>query len=224
MADPLPAGRGMGRARACLVKDGLLESVKLIRGKNEQKRFQEDDSFSKAGIDVVMISVYGFPHSLGIRGRTLEKVCGRVAVVGAKVLHHFAQGTDLGKELETVGEQNVVQKAAHASGFLTFLALKICGVKGRGVWYGAVMFGMFVECTEQAPKQGGEQEAKFRRDMDSLQGLAKTPVLPQLESFIERDTKHNVVGFERFDVVTENDFLFSRQPGAPVVFDRRSAG
>lgn len=224
MADPLLAGWGMGRARACLFKDALLEGVKLIRGKNEQKRFQEDDSFSKAGIDVVMVGVHGFPHSLGIRGGSLQKVCGGVAVVGAEIFDHFAQGADLGEKLEAVGEQDMVQKAAHASGFLTFLALKICRVKRSGVWDGAVMFGVFVECAKQAPKRGGEQEAKFRGDMDSLQGFAKTPVLPQLKSFIERNTKHNVVGFECFDVVAEDDFLFRRQPGAPVIFDRRSAG
>ena len=224
MADPLLAGRGIGRARACLVKDSLLEGVKLIRGKNEQKRLQEDNGFSKAGIDVVVVSVHGFPHSLGIRGGTLEKISGGVAVVGAEILDHFAQGADFGEKLEAVGKQNMVQKAAHASRFLAFLSLKICRVKRSCVWNGAVVFCVFVECTEQASKRGGEQEAKLGGDMDSLKGFAKMPVLPQLESFIERDTKHNVVGLERFDVITKNDFLFSRQPRAPVVFDRRSAG
>lgn len=46
MADHRVAGRGMGRACACLVQDGLLESFQLIHGKNEQKRFQEDNGFS----------------------------------------------------------------------------------------------------------------------------------------------------------------------------------
>jgi len=99
MADPLLAGRGMCRARVCLLKDALLEGIKLIRRKNEQKRLQEDDGFSKAGIDVVMVSVHGFPHSLGIRGGTLEKVSGGVAIIGAEILYHFAQGTDLGEKL-----------------------------------------------------------------------------------------------------------------------------
>jgi hypothetical protein len=45
--------------------------------------------------------------------------------------------------------------------------------------------------------------------MDGLKRFAMTVVLTQLESFIERDTKHNVVGLECFDVVAENNFLFS---------------
>jgi len=147
-----------------------------------------------------------------------------VAIIGAEILHHFAQGTDLGEKLKTVGEENVAQEAAHAGRFLTLMSLEICRVKRGSVGNSAVVFGVFIEGAKQAPEGSGEQEAKFRGDMDGLQGLAKAPVLAQLESFIERDTKHNVVGFECFDVVAENKFLFSGQPGAPVMFDRGSAG
>lgn len=142
-----------------------------------------------------------------------------MAVIHAEVLHHFAQGTDLGEKLETVGEQDVVQKAAHASRFLAFLSLKICRVKGSGVGNSAVVFGVFIEGAEQATERSGEQEAKSRGDMNGLKRFAKVLVLAQLESFIERDTKHNVVGFKCFDVVAEDDFLFSGQPRTPVAYD-----
>jgi len=219
MADPLLAGRGMCRARVCLLKDALLEGIKLIRRKNEQKRLQEDDGFSKASIDVVMVRVHRLPRSSGVCGRAVEKIRNGVAVIRAEVLHHFPQGTDFGKKLEAVGQQDVVQETAHAGRFLASVPLKICRVKRGSVGNGAVVFGVFIEGTEQATQGSGEQKAKFRGNMNGLKGFAKTPVLAQLQSFIERDTKHNVVGFKCFDVVAENNFLFSGQPRAPVAFD-----
>jgi len=224
MADHWLASRWLGWDGFGLVQDGLLEGAELIRGKNEQERLQKDDALPQASINVVMVSVHSLPCSFGIRGGAVEKVRGGVAIIGAEILHHFAQGTDLGEKLETVGEQDVVQKAAHASRFLALLPLKICGVKRGGVGNSAVVFGVFIEGAEQAAEGSSKQETKSRGNTDGLKGFDKKPVLPQLESFVEGDTKHNVIGFECFDVVAENKFLFSGQPSAPVVLDRRSAG
>jgi len=148
MADRVRASRGMSRVGTCLVKDALLEGSELVGRKNEQKRLQEDDGFSKAGIDVVMIRVHRLPRSSRIRGGAVEKVRNGMAVIRTEVLHHFTQGTDFGEKLQAVRQQDVIQKAAHAGRFLAFLPLKICRVKRGSVGNGAVVFGMFIEGTE----------------------------------------------------------------------------
>jgi len=60
-----------------------------------------------------MVRVHGFPHPLGIQRSAVKKVGGGEAIILAEIVDHLTQGSQLVKKLQTVGEEHMVQQAAH---------------------------------------------------------------------------------------------------------------
>src|SRR5260370_7577486 len=140
-----------------LLANSRLKSPKLALGEGNQERFENDNRFSKAGMQVVVVRVNICPHFQGIQGGAFGEVIRGTAKVLAEIHDHFLQGAYFMKELKAVGEQHMIDEAAHARGALASLSLKIGGVQRCGVGNGSVMFGMFRESTEQARERLGPQ-------------------------------------------------------------------
>src|SRR5260370_18720636 len=155
-----------------LLANRLLKSSKLALGESNQERFKDDDGFSKAGIQVVVVRVNISPHFYWIQRVSFGKVFSGAAKILAEIHDHLFQGTYFMKELKAVGEQHMIEEAAHARGALASLSLKIGGGQRRGVGNGSLMFGMFREGTQQAPQRLGQQLSKARSKSPTKEGLA----------------------------------------------------
>ena len=178
MADHTVGGKDGVFLRLRLLANSRLKSSKLAIGEGNQERFKHDNGFSKAGVQVVVVHVHICPHFQGIQGGAFgEVICGTAKIL-AEIHDHFFQGTYFMKELKAVGEQHMIEEAAHARGALASLSLKIGGIQRRGVGNGSVMFGMFREGTEQARERLGQQLAKARSNSHGKEGLAGMSKMP----------------------------------------------
>jgi len=112
------------------------------------------------------------------------------------------------KELEPMGKQHVVEKAAHTRRSLASLSLKICRIERRSVGDGSVMLGVFGHRTKQADKRLCQHLAEVRSYAHGLQGFAAFTQLPQFDSLIKRHAQHGIAGFEFVDLHVEKPVLF----------------
>src|SRR5260370_21655629 len=185
MADHTVRGIGAVFLRLRLFENSLLKSPKLALGESNQEGLKHDNGFSEAGIQVVLVRVDISPHFYGIQGVSFGEVIGGTAKILAKIYDHLFQGAYFMKELKPVGEQHVVEEAAHARGALASLSLKIVRIQRRSVGNNSVMLGVFREGTKRTRERLGQQLAKARSNPHSKQRFARISKMPQLDILIE---------------------------------------
>ncbi len=185
MADHTVGARDGVFLKLRLLANRLLKSSKLALGESNQERFKDDDGFSKAGIQVVVVRVNISPHFYWIQRVSFGKVFSGAAKILAEIHDHLFQGAYFMKELKAVGEQHMIEEAAHARGALDSLSLKIGRVQRRSVGNGSVMLGVFGQSTKQTRERLGQELAKARSNPHSQEGLAGMSKMPEFEGLVE---------------------------------------
>src|SRR5260370_7194839 len=132
-----------------LLAKRILKSSKPALGESNQERFKDDDGFSKAGIQVVVVRVNISPHFYWIQRVSFGKVFSGAAKILAEIHDHLFQGAYFMKELKAGGEQHMIEEAAHARGALDSLSLKIGRVHRPTLGTGSVILPVFYQHTNQ---------------------------------------------------------------------------
>src|SRR5258708_34019600 len=105
MADQSVGGRGAVHLMLRLLANSRLKSPKLALGEGNQERFENDNGFSKAVIQVVVVRVNICPHFQGIQGGAFGEAIRGTPKVVAEIHDDFLQGADIMKKLKADGEK-----------------------------------------------------------------------------------------------------------------------
>ena len=124
-------GGGFGSKHLCV--HGLLEGSKLIIGKDEQKRFENNDSFSQTGVQIIMSGINSLPIGGGFGRDAAAEILRCASKIAAEGLHHFFQRTDLMKEMRASGKKQLSEQVTHPGRSDSSASLEVARVKRRGI-------------------------------------------------------------------------------------------
>lgn len=156
MPDERLAQRNFRFLRLGLLPNGVLEGDELVFRHCNEEGFEQYGGFPEASVDIVVIRVDRVPNGSRIGRRALRQASGGKAKVLLEIRDNIVESIDFVDELETVGQEDPIEKGAHASGALAFGSAEIARIQRGRVRHSAVMFCMLSQRLEKARERLGE--------------------------------------------------------------------
>jgi hypothetical protein len=117
-----------------------LKSGQLSLGKRMKKGLEDNHSFTKAGIQIVMDGIEQFPVAVGTEGITTGQVFSGGLEGGIKLLHKIRQRGELMRELGLAGKQDPAEHIIEEGNTLATRMLEILRVQRSQIGSNPKMF------------------------------------------------------------------------------------
>jgi hypothetical protein len=192
------------------------EAGDLIRRKSADERFQDDLTFAKTGIKIVVDAFERGPALGRVCGQTTGNLRGCLGKFKFQLFECTGKDAKLVKKPGTIAEEDMVQEAVPGSGALACIAAKEFGFERLDDRECSDVAASIGKHSAERNERVREAREKFGRDGNLLAGADEMAASMESDCVIQSDAHYGVAAFPAGSDGFKNAVLFPRQSGHPI--------
>src|SRR5580704_10610368 len=192
------------------------EASDLISWKRPDERFQDDLTFAKTSIKIVVDAFERGPALGRVNGQTSSDVRGCFGKLEFQLFECGGKDAQLVKKSGTIAEEDMVQKAVPGSGALTCIAAKEFSFERLDDRERSDVAATMGKDSAERNQRAREACEKIGRDGNLLAGADQLAASTESDRVIQRDAHYGEAAFPAGSDGFKNTVLFPRQSGHPI--------